>query len=296
MSTDSNSSEPLDTITWRELLAQTSAHLADRTVARWLCEHASGFDAEEFIAVLDDTVSARAGIHLDAMVRRLMSGEPLQYVMARWAFRRLDLMVDRRVLIPRPETEQLVDLALAHLSTIDRIPRVVVDLGTGSGAIGLSIVSESPLGSMRVHMTDASIDALDVARANCAGLGRSASQVVLHHGSWFDALPHELRGSCDVIVSNPPYIAVGDAEVEKIVRDWEPAEALFSGDDGLSDVREIVAGAREWLLPGGVLLVEIGHSQGDPVKSLFERAGFVESEVLHDLSGRTRFARGYSPR
>lgn len=296
MSTDTTSSEPLDTITWRELLAQTSEVVSDRTVARWLCEHASGYDADEFTSVLDDTVSARAGLHLDAMLRRYAAGEPLQYVMGRWAFRHLDVMVDRRVLIPRPETEQLVDLVLGHLATVERTPRVVVDLGTGSGAIGLSVVSESPLGSTHVHMTDASSDALDVARANCAGAGRASSHVVLHHGSWFDALPAELRGICDVVVSNPPYIAIGDSEVEAIVSEWEPGEALYAGDDGLSDIREIVGGARNWLVSGGVLLLEIGYSQGDAVLSLLEKAGFIDCEILSDLSGRARFARAYSPR
>lgn len=284
------------TATWRELLVSTSETVSNRTVARWLCETASGCDAREFIDVLDDVVTTRSGLHLESMIRRYLSGEPLQYVIGRWAFRHLDLMVDRRVLIPRPETEQLVDLALRHLNEHRDRRHVVVDLGTGSGAIGLSIVSESPLDSVTVHLTDVSTDALDVARANSAGTGRAARNVLLHQGAWFDALPTELRGKCDVVVSNPPYIAENDSEVEEIVRQWEPAEALFAGDDGLAHVRTIIDEARDWLAEGGLLLIEIGHTQGDAVQALLNAHKYVDAEILRDHAGRVRFARAYAPR
>ncbi|NBO80660.1 MAG: methyltransferase domain-containing protein, partial [Actinobacteria bacterium] len=126
-------------------------------------------------------------LYLHDMIRRRLAGEPVQYVMGRWAFRHLDLLVDRRVLIPRPETEQVAEVALRYARPIT--PRVVVDLGTGSGAIGLSLAQELPLDETSVWMTDASLDALDVARANAAGLGRAAANVRIVHGDWYAALP-----------------------------------------------------------------------------------------------------------
>jgi release factor glutamine methyltransferase len=274
------------------MVASTADTIGDRVAAKWLCEHASGAEnAADFDAMRNELVSSRAGLHLEAMVRRLLGGEPLQYVMGRWAFRRLDLLVDRRVLIPRADTETLVEVALQSLATrraTREEPAVVADLGTGSGAVGLALLDESPLGSLTVWMTDASQDALDVARANAAGLGRRAGGARFALGSWFEALPVEMRGMFDVIVSNPPYIAVGDAEVEEQVRAWEPHGALFAGDDGLDAVRTIVSGARDWLAPGGVLALEIGHTQARAVSELMRENGFVDVSVCRDAAGRNR--------
>ena len=200
---------------WREVLADTQLALGSERDARLLCEHAAGLDANEFSASLDEAVTQRMALHLQEMVRRRISGEPLQYVMGRWAFRHLDLLVDSRVLIPRPETELVAETALQFARASN--PRVVVDLGTGSGAIGLSLALELPLDGTTVWLTDNSLDALDVARANAAGIGRAGANVRIAHGDWFDALPGELRGTIDVLVSNPPYIAVGDSEVDATV-------------------------------------------------------------------------------
>ena len=152
-------------------------------------------------------------------------------------------------------------------------------------------------------LTDASADALDVARANVAAVGRGAANVRIAEGSWFQALPAELRGRVNVIVSNPPYIADDDPEVEESLRDWEPSSALFAGRDGLRDVEIIVRGAREWLAPGGSLIVEIGHRQGDAVLEIARAAGFATEstdqarstreaesiEIVPDLAHRPRF-------
>ena len=278
-------------ITWREMLAHTADILGDRTTAKWLCEHASGCDADEFREILDDLVSQRCGLHLDDMVRRFVGGEPLQYVMGRWAFRHLDLLVDQRVLIPRPETELIVDVVLQHLATRPA-PHVVVDLGTGSGAIGLSLLHELPPDSATVYMTDASTDAIDVARANATGVGRRASGARFSVGEWFAALPRDVQGTIDVVVSNPPYIAVGDAEVEVSVNEWEPHSALFAGTDGLDDIRTIVRDAPQWLRAGGALVVEMGYTQADAVLQLFAEAGFTDVVVHRDAAGLNRFVSG----
>jgi len=281
---------PRDTVTWREVLARTEAQVGDRLVAKWLCEHASGADnADEFHEIFHDVVSARAGAHLDHMVERVLSGEPVQYAMGRWAFRRLDLLVDKRVLIPRPDTETLVEVALEILGGK---PATVVDLGTGSGAVGLALLDESPRGSLTVWMTDVSEDALDVARANAAGIGLAASGARFAQGSWFKALPTELRGKIDLIVSNPPYVAVGDPDLEPSVEKWEPHLALFGGNDGLDAYREIIAGAKEWLAPGGSIALEIGHCQAADVLGLLGDMGSVAVSELHDARGISRVVIG----
>jgi len=283
------------TITWSTLWAQTAAIVGDRVRARWLCEVASGVDGDEFRAVLDEPATERMVHHLDAMLERLRAGEPLQYVLGRWAFRRLDLMVDPRVLIPRPETEQVAEVALAHARarrSANRRPMRLADLGTGSGAIGLSLADELGADGLEVWLTDASADALDVARANLAGLGRAGAAVRLAHGDWFDALPVEHRGDFSVIVSNPPYVLDDDPRLEPIVREWEPAGALFAGSDGLDAVRRLVRGAGEWLEPDGVLVLEIGADQGDAAAALMSEAGLVHVRIHPDLAGHDRVAEG----
>ncbi len=275
-------------LSWRSLWVETTGRLAGEAQhARWLCEEASGADGAAWLEVLDEHAGERGVARLDAMVARRLAGEPLQYVLGRWAFRHLDLMVDRRVLIPRPETEELVTLALDRLG--DVAPRLVVDIGTGSGAIALSLAGELPLEGTRVWATDISPDALDVARANLAGLGRAAANVSLALGSLFDALPTELRGRFDLVVGNPPYVATGDDRLEAIVGEWEPPVALFGGGDGLAVLHPLVLGAVEWLRPGGWLLVEIGSSQGPEAAGFARSAGFDDVAVLADHARHDRY-------
>jgi release factor glutamine methyltransferase len=282
-----------DAATWRELWVETTQVVGERAQARWLCEVASGsVDGDEFLARLDDAATVRMVSHLDAMIERLRVGEPLQYVLGEWSFRRITLAVDRRVLIPRPETELVAEVALEKASAVGPM-RVVADLGTGSGAIGLSLAHELPLDGTTVWITDSSLDALDVARANIAGLGRAGVNVRVAHGSWFDALADDL--SVDVIVSNPPYVAADSPDLEAIVGDWEPHAALFAGRDGLDDIRRIIAGAPARLRPDGWLVLEIGADQGDAVAELLRAAGLVDVQVRPDLAGLDRVALGRRP-
>ena len=280
------------TVTWRELLVETRALLDEPTHAPWICETASATTPGEFRAMLDQPATERAVAHLDAMVARARSGEPIQYVLGSWAFRHLDLAVDERVLIPRPETELVVEIAI-ELARASGPIREVADLGTGSGAIGLAMADELPHDGTRVWLTDVSPDAVAVARDNLAGLGRSAANVSVAEGSWFDALPAETR--FDVIVSNPPYVADASKEVEHIVTDWEPATALFAGPDGLDDLRIIVQGAPRHLRPNGWLVVEHGYDQGDAVRELMAAAGLVDTETRLDLAGLDRVSLGRRP-
>jgi release factor glutamine methyltransferase len=280
-----------DALLWRALLASTTARLRGAGVdnaaqeARWLVERASGLTPGELALSLDRPASERGATHLHGMVERRVAGEPLQYALERWAFRSLDLYVDRRVLIPRPETEVLAEMALDECRRL--AARVAVDLGTGSGALALALAAERT--GLEVWGTDASADALAVARANLSGLGRAATRVRLAEGPWFDAVPDELAGRIDVIVTNPPYVA--DHEIVDLpdeVRDWEPHQALFSGPTGLEDVEHIVARAPRWLARPGSLLVEMAPHQVREAQRMAERAGFASATVWPDLTGRDR--------
>lgn len=282
-------------ISWRELLAEVESQLANTNEARWICEHASGYDRDEFLAQIDDFVTVTMAKSVYEMLTRRLQGEPLQYVMRRWSFRHLDVMVDPRVLIPRSETEQVVDVGLGLARGLQQRvsgPLTIVDLGTGSGVIGLSMASELALGTATIWLTDQSEDALDVARANLAGLGRAAAHVRVAKGNWYEALPVSLRGAVDVIVCNPPYIAEGDQNVAFDVHKHEPHVALYSGSDGLRALDEIIGLAPEWLVSGGWLVCEIGHQQGVAVHELFVRAGFADVEIINDFAGRPRIACG----
>lgn len=275
------------------MLAETTEQLGDANEARWLCEHASGLDGAEFRQSQHEFVTSAMAKQLHDMVRRRLVGEPLQYVMKRWAFRHLDVLVDQRVLIPRPETELLVDVGLTiateRLKHVER-PLNIVDLGTGSGVIGLSMAHELPLGKTNVWLTDQSSDALDVARGNLVGVGQKGGGVRLALGSWWNALDTSLKGAIDIALCNPPYIAHNDDEVATDVHKWEPHSALYAGDNGLADIREVISGAQTWLANNGWLALEIGYRQGDEVRALFEKAGLVNIDIRLDLAGRDRIA------
>jgi release factor glutamine methyltransferase len=256
--------------------------------ARRLVEEACG---DEWMMRLDEPASARAVAYLDGMVERRAAGEPLQYVVGHWGFRQLDLLVDQRVLIPRPETEAVVEVALEALKGLGTAP-TVVDLGTGSGAIALSIAMELP--DAQVWATERSSEALVVARANLAGAGRPATRVRLMEGSWFDPLPPLLRGTMQLVVSNPPYVSEGEVpDLAPEVAQWEPRQALVAGPTGLEDLERIIAEAPAWLARPGALVAEIAPHQSEAAVVLAFAAGFNEVEVRPDLAGRPRalFAR-----
>jgi len=282
----------VESLTVGQLWSQTTEVLNDRVRARWLCEVACAVEADEFLAAANEPVTQRMVAHLDAMVARVRAGEPLQYVCGRWAFRYLDLAVDPRVLIPRPETELVAETAIAWARGrhAERAQVTAVDLGTGSGAIGLSLARELPLEGVVVWCSELDPDALDVARANLAGLGRFGKNVQIVQGSWWQALPAGLK--VDLVVSNPPYIAESDPEVDTQVREWEPAQALYAGADGLDAIREIAHGARDHVETDGAIVMEIGHTQGPAVTLILKEAGWVDVEIRPDLAGKDRIAVG----
>ncbi len=278
-------------VAWRVLLADAAGRLRAAGIdnpdreARWLVERATGLTAGELTVALDRPASERGATHLHGMVERRAAGEPLQYALGRWAFRTLDLFVDRRVLIPRPETEVMAGLALDECRRLDA--RCAVDLGTGSGALALALAVERP--GLAVWGTDASDDALAVARANLSGLGRAATRVRLASGDWFAALPPELAGTVDVVVANPPYVSEEEmADLPGEVRDWEPRQALCSGPTGLEDIERIVDEAPRWLARPGGLLVELAPHQARAARARALAAGFRTATVWPDLAGLDR--------
>lgn len=257
--------------------------------ARWLVEQASGYEGAEYVMALDEPATVRMVSAFDAMLARRLAGEPLQYVLGHWSFRSLDVMVDRRVLIPRPETEQVVEVAIKELRRMgsDDRPTTVVDLGTGSGVIALSIAME--VIQAQVWAVDRSAEALEVARANLVGLGRPAARVRMLEGDWFDALPSDLHQAVDLIVANPPYIAEHEiATLPANVADWEPTGALVSGLSGLEDLHHIIETAPAWLSKGGALVVECASHQVQAVATLAEAARFDDVTIFDDLTGRQR--------
>lgn len=220
----------------------------------------------------------------EAFVTRRALGEPVAYLLGEKEFWSLPLAVGPGVLIPRPETELLVECALARLP-IDRACDVL-DLATGSGAVALAIAAERPLA--RVLATDLSEAAVDTADSNAARLGL-AGRVEVRAGNWYQPVAGQ---RFDLIVGNPPYIAPDDPRVAPEVRRYEPPQALFAGADGLAALREVIAGAPRHLLSGGWLALEHGNTQAADVRGLFVSAGFEAVRTHSDLAGRDRCTEG----
>ena len=298
-------SDLVGTLTWGEVSDQAIADLArsgpevSALDVRRIVEEVTGAEGADYLGVLEERVTVRRLARFDALLARRRAGEPLQYVLGRWAFRTLDLLVDRRVLIPRPETEEVAERALAEVRRlIDRHGTTyasrltVADLGTGSGAIGLALATEQPL--VDVWATDISEDALVIARANTVGIGRAAARVRLAQGNWFEALPVELRGTLAVVVANPPYVAA-DEQLPPEVADWEPSGALVAGPTGREALEHLVDHAGPWLRPGGALVAELAPGQAGSVAQRAERAGYEDVRVHDDLTGRPRVLVARSP-
>jgi release factor glutamine methyltransferase len=271
-----------------ELLRWTADYLATkgfhnaRLNAELLLSGVLGIKRLDLYLQFDRPLQPHELAEFKSRLRRRVHREPLQYIEGEAAFRDLRLQVDPRVLIPRPETERLVGEVLVRIR--GRGPLTGLDVGTGSGAIALSLVTEGPFS--RVVATDISAAALEVARANHAAVAPSAP-VEFREGSGYAPVGEE---RFDVIVSNPPYIAASERDtLDTEVRDWEPAGALFAGSTGLEVIRDLILDAPNHLLPGGLLALEIGDRQADSVTDLIRRAGrFEEPQVRQDLAGRDR--------
>ena len=267
------------------LLREASARIA-REDAEPLLAHALGRDRAWLFAHATEPVPAAAAADFRALVARRAAGEPVAYLTGRRGFWTLDLEVTADTLIPRPETELLVELALARIDP--DAPARIADLGTGSGAIALAVASERP--AAVVVATDVAKATLAVAVRNAQAL--AVGNVWFRRGDWCGALGHD---RFDLIASNPPYIATGDRHLDEGDLRHEPPRALSSGVDGLDAIRAIAAAAPGHLVPGGWLLLEHGLDQGPAVRALLEQAGFVAVETARDLEDRDRVTLGRLP-
>jgi release factor glutamine methyltransferase len=300
--TTAKSNEPLGTV--QEALLRAQKHGIAKVDARILLLHTLGKNTSDTAWLLSNDNNPihtkRADAYGEVCARR-RAGEPVAYIVGYKEFFGLRLAVDKRVLDPRADTETLVEWALELLPTPVqanpssardvptpvrtepvKVPRSVLDLGTGSGAIALAIQSKRP--SAKVHATDASADALDVARANAITL---KLPVQFHQGRWLDAVKGQ---QYNLIVSNPPYIAAADPHLAALTH--EPLQALASGADGLEDIRQIIAEAPAHLHTGGWLLLEHGYDQATAVRDLLGKQGFSDVESRKDLADIERCSGG----
>lgn len=260
--------------------------------ARILLAHVLGWPRIQLITREREPLPDSAAATFRALEQRRLAGEPVAYLTGTREFYGLTLAVSPAVLIPRPETELLVELALARCTALTS-PRML-DLGTGSGAIALAIATACP--QAQITATDRSPDALDVARRNATSLGfdrDAAPRVHFLESDWFSNLPADAL--FDVIVSNPPYIAQNDPHLTRGDLRFEPVAALTDLDDGLSALRAIVAGAIRHLPPGGWLLCEHGYDQAAAMRGLLGTAGFTEVFSERDLAGIERVSGGCLP-
>jgi release factor glutamine methyltransferase len=252
----------------------------NRREARWL--------VEEFSPSNEEAMGA-----MRAAAQRRLDGEPIQYVLGHWPFRSLDLDLDPRVLIPRPETEELVGHAFDELMQRRLKDPLIVDLGCGSGAIGLSLLFE--LRQLGVNATlvavDSSRDALEVTRANAAK--HALEGVTTVHSSWFDALDESLRGRVDLIVANPPYVGATEFATLDPVLGYEPFGALVSEDtqhaEGFLDLEVIIGQSGAWLVANGLLICEHGNMHRPAALQAAHDASFTDVQDLDDMFGNPRF-------
>jgi release factor glutamine methyltransferase len=250
-----------------------------RLDAEVLLAHATGWDRARIAAEPEARLPVGASREFGAMVRRRVRREPVAYILGRKGFRRIEVLVDRRVLIPRPETELLVEVAL------ELGPPYVLDVGTGSGAIALAVADEVP--SSRVVATDTSFDAVRVAQSNAERLGLAERVDVVLRG--VDSLGGTGGGPCDLLLANLPYVSEGEWEgLEPEIREHEPRDALVAGPTGLEVIEALVAELASMKTRPAAVALEIGAGQGEAVAEIVRAAGYGEVEVRRDLAGLDR--------
>ncbi|WP_370459739.1 peptide chain release factor N(5)-glutamine methyltransferase [Aquitalea sp. LB_tupeE] len=262
-------------------------HSLPRLEARMLLQHVRpGLTHARMIADPDLPLTEDEVARFTQLAQRRLQGEPMAYLLGEREFYGRPFRVSPAVLIPRPETEHLVEAALQRVTTL--APRRVLDLGCGSGAIAITLALEAP--AWQVQAVDLSPAALEVARDNAQQLGAA---VVFHQGSWYQSLAGQ--DTFDLIVSNPPYIEQHDHHLDEGDVRFEPRMALTDEADGLMCLRAIIEGAPSRLRPGAWIMLEHGYDQGPAVRDLLRHAGFEQVETLLDLAGLDRVSLGQMP-
>jgi len=257
-----------------QTLLEEARYSAPRLTAEVLLMHAIGCERSWLYAHSGDELREVSWIHYGRYLHERLQGKPTQYITGHQEFYGREFRVTPDVLIPRPETEHLIEAALAHADAATRI----IDVGTGSGAIAITLALETPA---QVFAVDISIAALRVASENARALGAKLDFVACDLSGAF------MAGAFDMVVSNPPYVpALDQSTIQREVRDYEPPVALYGGDDGLDVYRRLVPEARRLLQPGGWLMMELGYAVVDPVRAML--ADWREVEVANDLAGLPR--------
>jgi len=266
--------------------------------AQLLLQAVLGVNRAWIISHANDALETLSNIAFEALINRRLNGEPVAYILGHREFYGLDLLVTPDTLIPRPDTETLVEAVLAKIPVAYPANSLyagisVLDLGTGSGAIALAIAKNRP--EVLLTAVDASIGALEVAKKNAQNLAISNVQFVLSH--WFDGLADENNGCAkfDVIVSNPPYIEQNDAHLSQGDLRFEPISALVSGEDGLDDIRQIISNCLIHLKPQGWLMLEHGYNQAELVADLMAETGLTCIATIKDLGGNDRVTIAKNP-
>lgn len=254
--------------------------------AQLLLQYALGVNRAWLIAHEHDVLQPNIQVVFEALLNRRLAGEPIAYILGGREFYGLDLLVTPDTLIPRPDTETLVEAALAKI--LDNPNQSILDLGTGTGAIALAVAKHRP--KVNVVAVDASAAALEVAKKNVATLAITNVRLML--SDWFDALAGK---RFDFIVSNPPYIEQNDVHLTQGDVRFEPISALASGADGLDDIRHIVANCLIYLKPQGWLMIEHGYNQADLVADLMAEAGLVSIQTIKDFGGNNRVTIAKNP-
>lgn len=271
-------------VTIQEILLKTIPMLqiasdTPRLDAELLLSHVLGKPKEFFITHHQEKLSPLEEIKFNALIQRRIQGEPVAYLIGHKEFWSLDLLVNHDVLIPRPETEHLIEWALQNLSADS--PLLIADLGVGSGTIALSLAKEKP--HWNIHATDTSAKALLLARRNA--LTHQLLNVRYYWGEWCAALPSR---QYHAIFSNPPYIASKDSHLQKLIK-FEPKAALDGGDDGLDAIKIIISQSNDYLASDGALIVEHGYDQSEQIVALMKNAGYQNVQDHCDLAGLSRF-------
>ncbi|WP_371972637.1 peptide chain release factor N(5)-glutamine methyltransferase [Lelliottia nimipressuralis] len=269
----------------RAAASELSSSESPRRDAEILLEHVTGKARTYLLAFGETLLTPEQDAQLAALLARRKTGEPVAHLTGEREFWSLPLYVSAATLIPRPDTECLVEQALARLPDG---PCRILDLGTGTGAIALALASERP--DCQITAVDVMPDAVALAQRNLARLG--FSNVQINQSSWFSALAQH---AFEMIVSNPPYIDEHDPHLSQGDVRFEPLTALVAANDGLADIEHIITTAREHLVPGGWLLLEHGWTQGAAVRALFSAAGYASVETCRDYGGNERLTLGKKP-
>ncbi|MEE9448028.1 MAG: peptide chain release factor N(5)-glutamine methyltransferase [Arenicellales bacterium] len=268
--------------TWAKQLADITD--TPRLEAEILFKHISHYNDIDLIRNHDQIITAEIISKVDTLIHTRLSGKPIAYIIEHREFYGLDFKVNEHVLIPRPETELLVDIALAHIQT--HSVRTILDLGTGSGAIACTLAHHTQ--SAHITALDKSLAALELAKENAENL--KLNNIEFHHSDWFEQVDNK---HFDLIISNPPYVAENDIHLSQGDVRFEPDEALVALDHGMADIQHIVAHATEHLNQAGALMIEHGYNQGAATRTLFKQHAFHSIQTIQDLNHLDRLTLAY---